>query len=84
MCEESWPFRAGRNRIGLSRPLLLLDVLLDDRQRRVAAGCREVGRGPEVPVDEVAVEEAGEFFAEVVGGDAFEPVDERGDREFRR
>ena len=26
----------------------------------------------------------GEFFAEVVGGDAFEPVDERGDREFRR
>src|ERR1700678_743798 len=83
MCEESWPFRAGRNRIGLSRLLLLLDVVLDGRQRRPAAGCREAGRGPEVRVDEVGVDAAGEFFAEVVGGDAFEPVDEGGDGEFR-
>lgn len=37
-----------------------------------------------MPVHEVAVDAAGEFFAEVMGGDAFQPVDERGDREFRR
>jgi hypothetical protein len=35
-------------------------------------------------VDEVAVDAAGEFFAEVMGGDGFQPVDERGDREFGR
>jgi hypothetical protein len=37
-----------------------------------------------VPVGEVGVDAAGEFVAEVVGGDAFEAVDEGGDREFRR
>jgi hypothetical protein len=35
-------------------------------------------------VQQVGVDGAGEFFAEVMGGDAFQPVDERGDREFRR
>src|SRR5580693_5433960 len=84
MCEGSWRFRAGRNRVGLCRPLVLFDVFPDDRRRRRGAGCREVGGGPEVPVGEVGVDAAGEFFAEVVGGDAFEAVDEGGDREVRR
>jgi hypothetical protein len=35
-------------------------------------------------VHEVAADAAGEFFAEVLGGDGFQPVDERGDREFGR
>ena len=37
----------------LSRMPLLLDVLADDVQRRTAAGCGEVGRGPEVRAPQV-------------------------------
>jgi hypothetical protein len=82
--QESWRFRAGTDRVDLGRLLLLLGVFLNDGLRCSVAGCREVGRGREVPVDEVGVDTAGEFFAEVMGGDAFEAVDEGGDREFGR
>jgi hypothetical protein len=37
-----------------------------------------------VTVHEVLADAAGELFAQVVRGDAFEAVDQRGDREFRR
>src|SRR6202044_2881488 len=46
--------------------------------------CGGGGRGPEGPVHEGGGDAAGDFFPGGVGGDAFEPVDEGGDREFRR
>src|SRR5438874_1335201 len=48
----------------LIRAFLVLDVLLDDRQGCAAAGGGEVGRGPEVPVHDGAVDPSGELLAE--------------------
>jgi len=76
-------FMAGRNRIGLTGSFLLLDVFLDDRQWCAAAGRREVRRGPQVTVHEVPADAAGELFPQVARRYALEPVDQRGDREFR-
>jgi hypothetical protein len=75
-------FRAGRNRIGLTGSFLLFDVLLDDRQWCAGAGRGEVRRGPQVTVQEVPADVAGELFPQVVRRYALEPVDQRGDREF--
>ncbi len=57
---------------------LLFDVLLDDARRGTAAGCGEVGRGPEVPVHGVPVHLAGELRSQPPGRPAREAVHQCG------
>jgi ABC-type transport system involved in cytochrome bd biosynthesis fused ATPase/permease subunit len=66
------------------RPLLALDVVLDDAQRCAAAGPREIRRGPEHRACADLVDPAGVLRTQVAGADAFEAVDELGQGDFRR
>ena len=63
------PRPSGRGKPGscVNRVPLLLDVPPDGAQRGTAAGCAEVGRGPEVPVHDVPVHPAGELRSQPSG-----------------
>ena len=74
-------FRAGVKARALSRPVLLLDVLPQDRDRGTSDRPGEVRPGPQALSPPVVPYEVGEFLPQSAGRHALERVDEPGQRD---
>src|ERR1019366_3486242 len=74
-------FRAGVKARALSRPVLLLDVLPQDRDRGTSDRPGEVRPGPQALSPPVVPYEVGEFLPQPAGRHALERVDEPGQRD---